>query len=362
MNAASCPEEAKIQLPVRLVLTEEGASCLARVENSLKRGRTARDRTLISLQAFNPQTVQRLIQNRYLDSAETSLQLRQLGQRRKNLMDLTRLVTHGFLYRQFDLRTFGALLGSPLIKQWNRGNPRNPIDARTPLSGQHLAKAMQQLLPHVHPLQQQVAQLVERRIGQSAQVDERDKALLLATGHRLLAGLSPVIWVVLAAHRRSAACAEFLQSIADGVGAYLEKSAVAEYLSLMLVELLVFLQTAPAPRLAGSAAQLRIIYQLGPRLQLPDQAGKLQITLLHSLTEADELNRQISEKAGVRVKQKSLKDFFHEKTTPHCREHLGLYYLSYLKEASKNLGIRFSSTVGQVGRGERTLIHLLLAI
>jgi uncharacterized pyridoxamine 5'-phosphate oxidase family protein len=75
--------------------------------------------------------------------------------------------------------------------------------------------------------------------------------------------------------------------------------------------------------------------------------NKLQIVLYNKQYEHMALTQKINNKKDIEIKEKSLTEFYNEQSADANSE-LGLYYLSFLSDACKKVGIRFESQVNQI--------------
>ena len=125
-----------LDLPIKLVLTQEGSTFFIKQNKKLLRFTLAGnvEEYGISMDSFAPDNLQRLILANYISKIEISQS--ELVSMRQEIMDLSKLIVFSLLYRQFDLFMFKQILASPVIKKWNRLNPSSIIDEKTQINQQ----------------------------------------------------------------------------------------------------------------------------------------------------------------------------------------------------------------------------------
>ena len=113
-----------IDLPVKLVLTEEGTSFFIRKGKNLKKFKLADnvEEYGIILDTFSPASLQRMMLVDYISKVEISKS--EFMSSRQEIMDLSKLVVYSMLYRQYDACVFARVLASDVIKKWNQPQPR----------------------------------------------------------------------------------------------------------------------------------------------------------------------------------------------------------------------------------------------
>ena len=74
----------------------------------------------------------------------------------------------------------------------------------------------------------------------------------------------------------------------------------------------------------------------------------------------EEVRRSIHYRADLSVKEKSLETFYETEASHTDEPQLGLYYLSFLEEACREMGLKFESFVNSDGWAQQTLINLIL--
>ena len=135
---ASAEKKRLLNLPIKLVLTQEGSTFFINQNKKLLRFTLAGnvEEYGISLDSFVPDNIQRLILANYISKIEISQS--ELVSLRQEIMDLSKLIVFSILYRQYDMFIFKQILASSVLKKWNRLNPANIIDEKTHVNQKYL--------------------------------------------------------------------------------------------------------------------------------------------------------------------------------------------------------------------------------
>jgi hypothetical protein len=195
-------------------------------------------------------------------------------------------------------------------------------------------------------------------------------------------------WYIIVTFFKKEGFDEILSSIRSVLNEYMEKTKIAEYTSLMLMELALSSENANMKKEAkimyrGMEDNEMLIYdpevrqkiiaeltrkhelvfiswKLGGGSTSIGKQGRLQITLYNKDDEFQEVKENIETKKSANLDKKSLIDFYRELPEGQEGTDLGLYYLSYLDEACKKVNVKFESLVNQYSSSDLTVINLIL--
>ena len=134
-----------LNLPLKVILTEEGASYFIQNRKKLLRIKLADnvEEYGISLNTFSPQSIQRMILIDYISKIEISMP--EFVSSRQEVMDLSKLIVFSLLYKQFDREAFTSLVETDCVRKHNRSNPSQLIDERTKMSDAQLRSRMKNM-------------------------------------------------------------------------------------------------------------------------------------------------------------------------------------------------------------------------
>lgn len=375
-----------LNLPLKVILTQEGASHFINRKKKLLRFRLAdnAEEFGVSLSTFAPLSLQSMILVDYVSKIEISLP--EFGSSRQEIMDLSKLVVFSVLYKQFDREILTALLATECVRRHNRANPSQLLDEKTHISDNVLRSRMENSEKLINEARSEILKPIYDSILNDTNLTPEEKNVYLLMTEKFLNRLSLFTWYIIIKFFQKDGFSEILSSIRQMVQQYMEKSKIAEYISLMVMELAVNCENANMRKEAknmyrgieDSEAVLfepeirkKIIQELEKKHELVyiswklgggsmsiGKQGRLQITLYNKDDEFQEFKENIQEKKSANLAKKSLIDFYREIPEGQGGTDLGLYYLSYLDEACKKVNVKFESLVNQFSSSDLTVINL----
>jgi len=377
-----------IDLPVKLVLTEEGTSFFIRKGKNLKKFKLADkvEEYGIILDNFSPASLQRMMLVDYISKVEISKS--EFMSTRQEIMDLSKLVVYSMLYRQYDAYVFARVLSSDVIKKWNRLNPSNIIDGRTKINDAFLQSVLKEKEKDILEIKQEILTPMYAYISKNSSLLPEEKNVQLLLSEKYLNNLRPFTWFIIAKFKGADGYGELVKDIRSSLSEYMEKSKIAEYVSLMIIELAMNAENSNLKREAkvffkGAVDMNAVLFDPNIRRQVIDSLerkgelvylswkmgsrgatlgmqGKLQITLYNKESEYQTIKETIEDRKSADLNKKSLLDFYKELPDGEANTELGLYYLSYLSEACKKVNVNFESLVNQMPASDLTVITLAL--
>jgi hypothetical protein len=373
-------------MPLRMSLTEEGINFFMRNKKKINRFRLAdgSESFGIHLKSFSLPSLQQMMHLNYITRFEISET--EFMARRQEILDFSKLIVYGMLYRAFDGVIFSSLIKSDLIRQWNRNNPVNPIDGRTRINDSFLEGVLSRNAALINEVKNEILKPISRSINDNHALLPEEKNIQLLSTERYLQKLRPLIWFILSRYRDSSDYPVLLEQIRRNLTEFLEKSKLAEYLSLMILELLSNAENTNLQAYARKSAENgadpeKVLYDSKLRTSLireMKRAGekifidwrirgknsnhstgeRLEVTLYNRDSEYRDLREKINNKKGLDMREKSLTDFYSQAPSSVPNTELGLYYLSYLSEECSKVGVRFESNVHQISTRDLTIITL----
>jgi hypothetical protein len=377
-----------IDLPVKLVLTEEGTSFFIRNGKNLKKFKLADnvEEYGIVLDTFSPASLQRMILVDYISKVEISKS--EFMSTRQEIMDLSKLVVYSMLYRQYDAYIFARILASDVIKKWNRLNPANIIDDKTRINDAFLQNVLKEKEKDLLEIKQEILSPMYAYISKNSSLLPEEKNVQLLLSEKFLNNLRPFTWFIVAKFKGSDGYDQLTKDIRTSLAEYMEKSKIAEYVSLMIIELAMNAENSNLKREAkaifkGAVDMNAVLFDPNIRYQVIESLerkgelvylswkmgsrgatlgmqGKLQITLYNKESEYQTVKETFDDRKSADLKKKSLQDFYKELPEGEANTELGLYYLSYLSEACEKVNVKFESLVNQMTGSDLTIITLAL--
>ncbi len=378
-----------LNLPLKILFTEEGINFFITNNKKLNKFKTADDLDAygIFLDKFSPASIQQMMLIDYVSKIEVSST--EFMSKRQDVMDLSKLVVYGFLYRQFDNKIFSEIIGSELITQWNRLNPGSILDEKSSINDKYLQKVLAGNKSIVDEVKQDILNPVISRINTNASLLPAEKNIYLFLSEKYLEKLRPFIWFILSRFKGSSEYHNLLSNLRNILQNYMEKSKIAEYLSLMILELLsnaentnlqnyaekiykgnvdpktvLYDQTLRNQILAEMARQnekLYLSWKIKGKSSSVGTSNRLEVTIYNRESEYQDLKKTINDKKMINLKEKNLMEFYKELPAAQTNTELGLYYLSYLNDACEKVKVRFESNVSQIRSSGLTVITLNLS-
>jgi len=375
-----------LNLPLKVILTQEGASHFINRKKKLLRFRLAdnAEEFGVSLSTFAPLSLQSMILVDYVSKIEISMP--EFVSSRQEIMDLSKLVVFSVLYKQFDREVLTALLATECVRKHNRANPSQLLDEQTHISDNVLRSRMENSDKLISEARTEILKPIYDSILKDENLTPEEKNIYLLMTEKFLNRLSLFNWYIIVKFFKKEGFSEILSSIRQIIQQYMEKSKIAEYISLMVMELALNCENANMRKEAknmyrgieDSEAVLyepeirqKIIQELEKKHELVfiswklgggsvsiGKQGRLQITLYNKDDEFQEFKENIQEKKSANLAKKSLIDFYREIPEGQGGTDLGLYYLSYLDEACKKVNVKFESLVNQFASSDLTVINL----
>ena len=312
--------------------------------------------------------------------------------KRQDVMDLSKLITYGTLYRRFDEIVFSKTLDSEVIRKWNRANPSSIIDRKTVVNDASLLQALEKNKGVAAGIKQNMLRslVTEVQANETLLPEEKNTQLFLA--EKFLTILRPFTWFILVKFKDSDELPLLLADIEAILKEFMVKSKIAEYLSLMTMELVVMaensnIQSFSKTRYKGTLDPMAVMYDPEMRRMIVEEMRvrsqnvflswkvggessrgvnsreRLQVKIFNKEAGFLDLKKSVDDTKNLNIKQRSLMDFYKEGPEEASgNTELGLYYLSYLSEECQKVGVHFESLVNQIRESNLTVITLNLLI
>ena len=375
-----------IELPLKVILTEDGASNFISHNKKLMRFRLADnvDEYGISLNKFSPQSIQRMILLDYISKIEISMS--EFVSSRQEVMDLSKVVVYSLLYKQFDRDVYAALIQCECVRKHNRANPSHLIDEKTKMSERQLRSILQNKETIIQSTRRSILDPIWKAIMTNPDYSDEEKNIYLLMSEKFMNRLGLMNWYIITLFHKADGANEMFIAIRNLLSSYMEKSKVAEYISVMVMELalnnentnirkearnmyqdvedidaLIFDPEVRAKIVAELQRNHELVFiswKLGGGSSSIGKQGKLSITLYNKDDEFQEVKENIDNAKSSNTAKKTLIDFYRELPDGQEGTDLGLYYLSYLDDACKKVNVKFESLVNQFSASELTVITL----
>ncbi len=383
---AKVPKKIMLDLPLKIALSESGATSFIYNKKKLSRLKMVdnTEESGIVLSNFAPSSLQKLILLDYVSKIELSLP--EFTTSRQEIIDLAKLIVFSMLYRQFSAQVQKDLLVTDVIKKHNRAHPAQFFDSKTTVAPHTLQAIMKRYASHINDIRRLILDPLNLEIVRNNRYSDEEKNTYLLMIEKFLAKLSPYNWYLIVLFSKRNGFLEMLQVVRNALRDYMGKGTIAEYISLMLIEIASYCENMNMSKEAelmyrgfGESsitlfdpivrkkiiAELRrknkhvsVSWKFGGGSSAMGKQGVLQITVYNQDDEFQEVKESIETSKSADLKKKNLIDFYKELPMQKGRTDLGLYYLSYLDDACKQVNIKFDSHVAQFTASELTVINM----
>ena len=375
-----------LELPLKVILTEDGASNFISHNKKLLRFRLADnlDEYGISLNKFSPQSIQSMILLDYISKIEISMS--EFVSSRQEVMDLSKVIVYSLLYKQFDREVYNALIQCECVKKHNRANPAKLIDNKTQMSDRQLRSTLSGKQTVIQTTRKAILDPIWNSIMSNKDYSAEEKNVYLLMSEKFLNRLGLMNWYIITTFHKNEGANEMFIAIRNLLNSYMEKSKVAEYISVLVMELalnnentnirkearkmyhgiddidaLVFdpeIRAKIVQELQRKHELVFLSWKLGGGASSIGKQGRLSITLYNKDDEFQEVKENIETAKSSNTAKKTLIDFYRELPEGQEGTDLGLYYLSYLDDACKKVNVKFESLVNQYSASDLTVINL----
>jgi hypothetical protein len=376
-----------LDLPLKLILTEDGASNFISHKKNLKRIKLADnvEEYGVSLNKFSPQSIQNMLLLDYVSKIEISMS--EFVSKRQEVMDLSKLIVYSILYKQFDREIFQAFISSDCVRKHNRQNPAQLIDEKTDMGEMKLRQILSTKNGLIQQTRKAILAPIWKAIMSNKDYSPEEKNVYLLTSEKFMNRLGLLNWYIITKFSNDENFSEMLSSIRSLLSRYMDKSKIAEYISVMVMELALNNENAnirkeaqqmysdrddinvlvldPDVRrkivreLESKHEQVFLSWKIGGGSSAIGKQGRLHITLYNKDDEFQEVKENIETKAQADTNKRSLVDFYRELPDGQEGTDLGMYYLSYLDDACKKVNVKFESLVNQFTASGLTVINLI---
>jgi hypothetical protein len=378
----------QIDLPLKITLTPQGVEWFVRNRRHLSQLRMADSRLEygISVSNFPASALQQMINIDYITAIE--LARTEFSSKRREIIDLTKLISFRLLYRKFEDESYRRFLNSRLIKRWNRANPTRVLDKDTVFNQATLESFLAAVAADIPTVSRLLQQPIMARVAADASLGTEERRLRSFLIDAFVLSMRKIVWYVLVRTRGQSEYGELVREFQQLLVEYVDKALIAEYLALMVIEitshteLTHYRQVAARlydnPRAAREVASnerlrasvrrqmeqegdlLYLTFQLGSKGASIGTEHRLRITVANQEREYARVRDQLDKKPEPRLREKSLADFYRQAPNESVGTELGRYYLSFLQSACEKQNVRIESIVSQPARSDLTVIRLSL--
>lgn len=375
-----------IELPLKVILTEDGASNFINHNKKLLRFRLVDnvEEYGISMNKFSPQSIQSMILLDYISKIEISMS--EFVSSRQEVMDLSKVIVYSLLYKQFNRDVYSSLIQCECVRKYNRANPAHLIDERTNMSERQLRAILQNKETIIQNTRKIILEPIWKMIMENPEFSSEEKNIYILMTEKFMNRLGLMNWYIITLFYKSENAGEMFSVLRNLLNSYMEKSKVAEYISVMVMELalnnentnirktakkmyhgiddidaLIFdpdVRKKIVDELQKNHELVFLSWKLGGGSASIGKQGRLSITLYNKDDEFQEVKENFETAKNSNTNKRTLIDFYRELPDGQEGTDLGVYYLSYLDDACKKVNVKFESIVNQFSASDLTVINL----
>ncbi len=373
-----------IVLPFEAILTEEGEYFFNRHNDSLKylRGPHPKDSSQISPASYSAKLLQRLIVAGYISQIEVTRT--NFNSKRGELMDLAKLVSYGLLRRSYNTKLVVLLNQSSMVSHWNRKNPSKAINKSAILPPPHVNQPLRDNETLQAVMRAVIDEIFSYYDHELNDLPMEERRMLQYKAEDFLSQVNPLIWALTVSEGNRFGVAGTAGDLRETVWEYLQKTNIADYLSLLILELASLaekslMQMAVSTYLKGKvdldyfiknrAGRTKVLESLQAHNDTASLIWKLQgrsaavndsqpfhFVVANRTSEAESALEDLEGKKHITTRGKSLIEFYEEQKGGD--QELGLFYLSYLQEECRKQGTMFNSYASQLSQQALSLMTL----
>ncbi len=371
-----------------MTFTDEGISFFRNHNKKLNKKKLSNNTLAygMSLEEFSAPSIQSMIMADYVSSIEISRTA--FTQKRSEIMDISKLIFYAVLYRRFTKTVTKIFAASVFVAKWNRTNPKRILDEETITTNNYIGNTPVLNKEIIDGIKYDIINETMVSLPGISDLTEDENLITRQTGKKFLDNLNDFLWYILTVSQGSDDYSRLYENVISVLKQYLDKSKIAEYLSLMIMEFTINAEISQLKKLSSRLYKDkidfgRIIHNETIRKELIKflesrnefltlswkikgtstsigTDNKLQVMIYNKETEYKNLKDTIANHKTADIEKKSLIDFYQEESEDEFNSDLGMYYLSYMQEACREQQIYFDSHMDQIVDSDLNIITLSL--
>lgn len=389
---ASERKDKYLKLPADIILSKEGMGIVSQSQLSISKmkNHTGAVKEGIGASCINAQTLQKMVMNSYVE--EIFVQQPQLLALRHELISANNLVVYAILYKKLTPSISDKLFQSPIVKDFNRKNPKNAIVNLQQINRKAMEELMLRQKDLFDTLKKEIHEEVLRRISENSSLSREDKQLQTRSLDKFIAWIDQRIWYLYYIICQTGSRQEMMRDLAGIIAVYLKRTQIATHLSSLVMELIQNAEKAHFERIvvkrdltepggadkylrkkenrdavAGAAKQynelMTVAWNMNPDRSAVGHQYRIRITITN-LGLIDEVTRvRINKKMKAEVDGLSIADFYSgDSKADKLGAGLGLLYNSYLEDYCHSEGIYYRCNIIPEPKTEKTTVSIDISL
>jgi len=382
-----------IDLPSRVILSKEGLDVVSQSKLPVlkMKNHTGALCEGIEAKSINAQTLQKMVMNSCVEEVYAELPV--FLQYRNGIISVNSLLVYAVLYKKLTPSISEKFFSSPVVKSFNRKNPKNAIVNIQQINKKVMDEIIQKQKDHYDMLKGEIKVEVLKLVHGNASISEEDRTLQARSLDKFIAWIDQRIWYIYDVICKTSLKHEMLIDLADMIAKYLNRTQVATHLSNLVMELSQNAERAHLERIvvrnnltgpgeidrylrdkshrevvAAIAVKTKemmgISWNMGADRSSLGTQNRMKITI-SNLGLMDEVTRVlVSQKMKTDVDGLSIADFYSrgDQNSEKLGAGLGLLYNSYLEDYCRLHGIMYRCNIVPEPKYEKTTVFIEIAL
>lgn len=369
-----------------MFLTMDGLRLFASRPDQLKRMLNKQGVAKEGLESdrYNALLVQKLVLNSCIE--EIFVRQPNLLGFRQDLISTNNLVVYAILYKKLSPSLAEMLFQSPVVRAYNRKNPKYAIVSLSTISRAKIDAIRLEKPELFEAMEREIADEVRVRI-QRMHISDEDKQVRTRSLEKFIAWIDRRIWYIYLIIYQTPLRRELLRSFSDMITTYLGRTQIATHLSNLLMEFVQNAEKAHFERIVirnrmatdkmadqflrdrtnrekvvaeavRRDEKLEVAWNMNPETISVGQQYRIGITISNFGIISEVQRDHLSKKMSADVDGISLDQFYTDHGDERLGAGLGLLYNSYLDDICRAEGIMYRCNIYPEPAREKTTVKL----
>ncbi len=376
-----------IHLPAHLILTKDGIVLFQKSPGQLKKIKNKQGIIKEGLESpsFNAPLLQKLIMNSCIEELYSSQP--DFLSKRAQLISTNNLIVYAILYKKLSPSLAKMLFDSPVVKDFNRKNPKLSIIDLGQIPKQKIDAMREAKKNLFESIEKEIRSDVLERIMKNTSLSEEDRTMRSRSLDKFIGWIDRRIWYLYLVVYQTPLKDDMRRSFSNMIALYLDQTKIAAHLSSLLMEFIQnaekahlerviikenmssaedtdkFLRNSDNRRKAIEAAEKRqqmidVSWNMNPERNSYGQQYRIQITISNYGLIDEKIRSFLYKKMKTDTDGISLADFYQDGGDEKLGAGLGLLYNSYLQEICKKEGIQYKCNIFPEPEKEKTTVKI----
>lgn len=380
-----------ISLEAKFLLTDDGENFFASKSIPLRAIVSPEGRKCYGFTSpnFHAYVVQKLIVKKMI--SDIFVQNVTLLDKRTEIMDVTKLTIYGILYKKFGPQLSKFLISTDLMDRYNRKNSTKKITENTKFNYDAINQLIESKREEIYGLKKLMLARPISMIETDQDIRPEDKLEKKLIITKFVEMIDKQSWYIFYLISQTDERQNIIKKVETQLIEYLEKTKIADYFSLMLMEIIQNGEKAHLEKTARTKNLVKenesidkflldpgcreiVITQAkkwnhnlqlswkfeNPTISTESSEYKLQVQLTNKGVVGAKKKQEMQSKIKAEVREKDLASFYKSDEDHKLGAGLGLFYLSYIQDACKNINIKFESRIITDEKKEETIVFMTL--